>query len=253
MKSKGIVMFHIGRSGSTVLCDMLAQNPLIAWEEEPFEPLYSGDWRGRKLRLMGHLLKAAPFVGLRLKRLSSSREWFGFDVKFYHWRDRKIPLVKALVGLQSIGYRDLIVLRRENYLRKVVSSVVALAHGSYHTSATGDRSSRPKVNLDVSGILIDGDRLPLLERFAHWDADFDELYASLHCFRHLCLTYEEDVMNDVNVAYRKVCEFLDVEVVPVESRLKRTNPYPLVELISNWEEVCSCLTGTRWEWMLETP
>ena len=37
-QSKNIAMFHAGRSGSTVLGDLLNQNPQIFWDSEIFQP-----------------------------------------------------------------------------------------------------------------------------------------------------------------------------------------------------------------------
>lgn len=249
--SKGVAMYHIGRSGSTVLCDLLAKNPKISWEEEPFEPFYSGGWRGGKHRLMGKILLRSPKLGLQFKRQFGRCDWFGFDVKFYHWRDQKISTLDSLALLEKAGYERVIILKRRNFLRKVVSSVIALKRKSYHSVEEGYGKSIGKVELEVGGILIDGDRLPLLERFAGWDRSFDEIEQGSKKYGHLHLNYEDDIMADPGVAYRKVCSFLGVQPVEVSSDLKRTNPFPLPELISNWEEVCDCLSGTKWSWMLE--
>ena len=39
-----VVMFHIGRCGSTVVSDLLGQHPDVHWASELYEPIF-GKWR----------------------------------------------------------------------------------------------------------------------------------------------------------------------------------------------------------------
>jgi len=65
------------------------------------------------------------------------------------------------------------------------------------------------------------------------------------------ISYEKDILPDPMLAFKKVCVFLKIPEAIVTSDYKRTNPFPLRQIIVNYEEVDKLLTGTRFEWMLE--
>jgi hypothetical protein len=64
-------------------------------------------------------------------------------------------------------------------------------------------------------------------------------------------TYEEDVEEDPQRAYRRICRHLHLPVHESTVQKSRTNPYPLFDLIENFDVVRSLLRGTDYEWMLE--
>lgn len=48
-----------------------------------------------------------------------------------------------------------------------------------------------------------------------------------------------------------MCRFLGIAPAPVGVRYARTNPFPLRELLLNYEDVASSLRPTEHAWMLE--
>ena len=64
------------------------------------------------------------------------------------------------------------------------------------------------------------------------------------------LIYEEVIEPSPQLAYGQVCAALELEPEPVQVRLKRINPEPLVQLIRNWAEIEALLAPTRFAWML---
>ena len=66
----------------------------------------------------------------------------------------------------------------------------------------------------------------------------------------LQLTYEEHISIDPTVGYRAVCDFLGLQAPPVVMRLRKTNPFPLQDIVQNWDEVVDALSGTEYAWML---
>jgi hypothetical protein len=67
----------------------------------------------------------------------------------------------------------------------------------------------------------------------------------------LQLTYEDDILKDPRIAYRRVCGYLGLEPCPAFVRHARSNPFRLDEIIENYDEVKQALSGTEFEWMLE--
>ena len=64
------------------------------------------------------------------------------------------------------------------------------------------------------------------------------------------LDFETHILPDPASAYRAVCNYVEVEPTPVRIRHQRVNPFPLAELVSNYQEIESLLRGTDFEWML---
>lgn len=80
--------------------------------------------------------------------------------------------------------------------------------------------------------------------------------AILHFFKdllpdYLDLVYEDDVEHDPCVGYRRLCAHLGLEPVEVSERTQRATPYPMSQIVENFEEVRAKLGSTRFEWMLE--
>ncbi|MEM8778278.1 MAG: hypothetical protein AAGF26_05275, partial [Cyanobacteria bacterium P01_G01_bin.49] len=91
MWPKCALMFHTGRSGSTVLGDLLAQTEEIFWDGEIYEPFF------QYLKRQGWNFKIDKFFmtnSLKLLRnhmaasklLNYHKMIYGFEVKFFHLR-----------------------------------------------------------------------------------------------------------------------------------------------------------------------
>lgn len=238
-----VTTFHIGRSGSTVLGDLLDQHAAITWLGEIYE------WPEFRARPA----PAGPGSELlrRLKtRLPVPTPVAGIEAKFYHLHDHHLALADFLAELRSLGagrYR-FVVLRRRNYLRKIVSSLVARERGQWF-ARPGQVVPPVRVAIDPGKVCIDGDAQPLVDYLRDWDAEFDQLDAVLAPAETLQLTYEDDIEADPRVAYRKVCAHLGVQPGSPEVRFHRTTPQPLAEVVTNLDAVSRALAGTPYEWM----
>lgn len=238
-------MHHIGRCGSTVLGDMLGRHAALQWDGEVFEP-NARTWRNHA----GDDDKADPLGFLRRRIASRTRPRYGFEMKFFHHDAIGVPLETFLDEVQSLGVSRFIVLRRRNYLRKIVSSLMAFATGRWHVRP-GDAVSAAPVTINIDRVPIDQGRLSLLDLMRGFDRDFarlDELLADKPVLR---LTYEEDIAHDPLQAYRKTCAFLGLDVQPVAVPYGKTTPFPLREVIANFDEVRAALRDTPYAWMLE--
>ncbi len=236
-------MFHIGRAGSTVLANMLNQHPSIGWDGEIYAPTQRL-WHGQ----------GDPVLLMRQRAALLPRRWYGFEVKAFHVRLVGKTLGDLVVAYRAGGSARFIVLRRENTLRKIVSTAVARVTGRFHLfgqfAPPPDPDAVVRVRIDPHAHYIDGETRPLvefLEGFDRFHASLDEILASDDPLR---LSYEADILADPQRAYRAACRFLGEEPVPVLMRFARTTPFPLREVIENYDEVALALEGTRWAWML---
>jgi len=66
----------------------------------------------------------------------------------------------------------------------------------------------------------------------------------------LRLSYEDDIAGGPERAYRRVCEFLGLQPSEVSVLLRKTNPFSLREMVTNFEDLERALAGTEFAWML---
>lgn len=240
-------MFHVGRSGSTVLTDLLQQHGGVYWDGEIYETRvfwgYSYDRVPSDLRV-----PARDVVRPRLRR--AGRRFYGFEVKFFHLDLAGQTLPEFLDDLRSLDFRHFIVLRRRNFLRKVVSSLIAHEEGRFHVKG-GPRSGVRKVRIDPDRVYIDREEKPLVAFLEDFTRRFEELDELLDEGKVLRLDFEEDIAPDPRRGYRKACDFLGIEPREVAVRYGRTNPAPVREMITNVGDVRGALRGTPFEWMLD--
>jgi LPS sulfotransferase NodH len=174
---------------------------------------------------------------------------YGFEMKPYHFRLIGYAQEDFLQHLEVMGFTHYVILDRKNRLRKIISSIIAHQKGSYHNyGETRARLKSVYVNLDK--VEIDFDSKPLLDYLRDYDNQFSILESSLKNKRLLKLTYEDDIQDDPEKAYSRICEFLDIERKPVSVNLSKTNPFPLRDMIDNLGELENVLSGTPYEWML---
>lgn len=247
-----VAMFHIGRSGSTVLDDMLNQHPCIYWDGEIYERAFQSlESSGETVRI-GYQSPAIDSVNntLRKRIRKAGRDFYGFEVKFFHLGLLGISLPDYIENLCSLGFSRFIVLKRKNYLKKIVSSLIAHKTKQFFMSDTGEIALH-QVDLDINNIEIDRDARPLLGFLQDYDEKFFLLDKILESRQVLKLTYEDDVLPDPNLGYEKICSFLNVDCKKPEIRLVKMNPYRLNELIGNFEDVKRALHETPFAWMLK--
>jgi len=242
-------MFHIGRCGSTVVSDLLGQHPDVHWASELYEPIF-GKWRrdNAGIEVVGEMPADAIDI-LRKNSWQAIHHSYGFEMKPYHFRLIGYEQEDFLQYLEAMGFTHYIILDRKNRLRKIVSSIIAHQKGGYHTD--GKISARLKsVHINLNKVEIDFDSKPLLDYLRDYDKQFSELESSLTNKRLLKLTYEDDIQDDPEIAYSRICDFLNIKRKPVAVNLSKTNPFPLSDMIENIGELENVLSGTPYEWML---
>lgn len=245
-----VVMIHIGRSGSTVVGDLLNQHPRIIWDGEVYQRIFEA--RQRADGSLPPIADIDPVAFVRRRSGKAFGAWYGFEAKFFHLRALGAELPDYLDALEAqLPNLQFVVLERRNRLRTIVSAIAARETGRYHIPV-GAAPIRNRVRIDPGSVPFNRTSAPLRDVLEQFDRDFSALFARLRDRRHLHLTYEEDVQHDPKEAYRRICDHLGV--VPMRRpriRYRRTNPAPLSELVSNVDALRAELRGTSYECMLD--
>lgn len=238
---RSVVMIHIGRSGSTALGDLMDQHPDIFWDGEV--------WRDMVAAGLDQPISGNDFHSFLEKRKRVAGGLiYGYEVKFFHIGSLADSLEGQLEVLERLGPTEFIVLERKNYLRKVISSVKASRTTRWHQPA-GSVAALEKLAISPDKLRIDGKDTALLPLLRAYEEDFQNLRQCLTGRKHLWLTYEEDLAESPLRGYQKIADFLGIEPVPVKVQYGKTNPYPVKDVIENYEEVVASLEGTGFEWM----
>ena len=246
-----VAMFHIGRTGSSVLADMLNQHPTIRWVGEIYE------LEIKKIhQQLGHFrygdaqYQFDPISLLKQTMDSLGDVSFGFEVKFHHLEHCGVSSSDYLKALKQLGINKHIVLRRHNIFRKIVSSLVAVESGQWH-AAIGQKTARKKITINPDQLTVDrktGTLKSLLEGYSQSLTDMDALLKNETVLQ---LNYEEDIEHDPLVGYNKIAGYLGLSAFTPTVRLAKTNPYDLSEIVENLDELRLHLKETEFAWMLD--
>lgn len=250
MMCERVVMFHIGRSGSTVLGDLMDQHDDLCWLGELYLPIFLAWQREHGLNQIGARVDPLAYLQQRLADYAANR-FVGWEVKFFHLQKLGLPLADYVAALHEMGVTRFIVLRRKNRLRKIVSSLIAQERGRFHQQAEDDQRPFPyNIHINPHQIAIDFSQESLLTFLTKYETELQELTRLLNDSKTLWLTYEEDVMDDPLSAYQTVCRFLKLPPQAVVVHYGRINPYSLREMICNFAEIEAYLQGTPFAWMV---
>lgn len=244
-----IAMFHIGRSGSTVLADLLEQHPKITWDGELYQRFLEY-WKKQEVAIEAGEVTVNPAKLVRQRMIWAGNKFYGFEVKFYHLKRANVNLSDYIEQLHRLGFSHFIVLERRNYLRKIVSSIIAADISRRYHQQSHEQAILNRIEIDLDNTKVDDYIKPLIAHLQDFDENFRKLEELLENRRVLRLTYEEDISAAPLEGYRRICDFLGIDYRPGSIRYSKTNPFKLSEIIINFEEVEHALRGTRFEWML---
>jgi hypothetical protein len=244
-RKTNLAMLHIGRCGSTVTAEMLAQHREVVWGGELFEEIKAPSNMTVERFARAHIENRA---------YSTLAPIYGFETKYLsgqHLSTERINLTLAayLDVLRSLHFSKFALLHRRNYLRRAVSVTVGRAQGAWFTQQTPERPT--KVHVDVDAFQTGSRVEPLVELFQRIDEAYAEARRLLEHEDALYLVYEDDIEQDPTPAYRKLCELVGLEPGPASVRFGKTNPFAFEDMVENFEEVRAALRDTPYEWMLE--
>ena len=250
----GVVNWHIGRCGSSVLGSLLAQHPSIAYSNE----IYS---RYMPRRRGTSSLPSLESVLMEAEQVSPGCELHFFEVK--HLPDQNLGLYPRLDAKDWLnlffarGYKHHLLMSRRNGLRRIVSHLRAAQSGQYVLGASDAVGHISPITVPLDGIAHGFGNRTLLGWLAVYERGHHSMHECLYAMRQshpefswLELVYEDQIELDPYMAYRDVCAFLALPHVDVHLHQRKINPGRLTDLIANFEDVRDCLSPTRFAWML---
>ena len=238
-------MLHLGRCGSTVLASMLHRHTAIYWDGELFE-------RPGLRRKAGRRNLDGKWI-IRCHQALAGDRWYGVELKFattVHGRHLAGSVTEVPKVLKTLGFSRFVLLTRHNELRRLVSLEIGRAKRQWHIKS-GAAAKLVKVSLPIDSLWLLRDNCSLSEGIELLQSIQSEMAQQLNDQELLQLSYEDDVQCDPAVGYRRICEFLGLAPEEVQAGTTRTNPFPLPDLLENYDEVAEHLRGTPHEWMLE--
>ena len=241
-----VAMLHVGRCGSTVLANQLAQHPDLYWD---------GKLHRKAFMLYGDAVRDFDTARWTRRQFSiSGRRWYGFEFKILQ------DQYSALLGTtpenfldicDEIGVTRYILLVRRNTLRHVVSHYASRNRGSWHATTKGSVKNQD-FDLDINDITTgSAPGRPLIDYLQEVDEAHAAIRARIPADKLLEIEYEADINDRGAVfAYEKTCAFLGLTPAPAEVKNVKINPFPLTDVLRNYDEVAAALTDTPFAWML---
>ena len=243
------MMLHIGRCGSTVLANMLKQNPGVYWD---------GKTARQAHELYGDGVRDLDISDWFERQFSiSGSRYYGFEFKML--RDQYASIFDKSVAeflqlFKSIGVTHFILLYRGNTLNQAISHYSGLNNAVWHLSPdSGQQASKKSFSIDFDHVTTgSGQGLPLKDYLRDIEDTKDEIRHILQHDKLLELEYERDILESGPLmAYEKVCNFLQIPGGNVFVKNKKVLALPPSEAVENYADAVSALAGTEFEWMLD--
>jgi LPS sulfotransferase NodH len=226
------LIFAVGRSGSTLLVDLMNSHPDVF--------------------TFGEILSHHAVTNVRNPRrfvegltTMSRKPACGFKVKVYQIEhiQKKDPKT-VLRDFHEHGWR-IIHLRRENYLRHAISGIRAERTGQYHDV----RGARAKTQSPRRGGRIRVEMDELMTQF-RWLEDCEEKEKrALASLPHIKIEYEKDLCGEdaQKAALGRVFEFLDLRAFEAQTAFRKVTSKSLADNVENAEEIERELAKTEYE------
>lgn len=217
------------RTGSNLLIQALNSHPKIASEYEIFG-LLGGE---SEQEILGRCFGKQPFF----------IEAKGFKIFYYHPQDvEESPIWDQLQAMRDLR---VIHLKRRNYLRAEISSRIAYTTGVYGVRSDTEFKKYKQV---LQPVLFQPDELArLFQKNQEWELEGEKRFAD---HDRIELLYE-DLASNFEREYRRVLEFLGIDFHPPRVDFKKQSAKNMREQVSNYQELKSAFTGTRWEHFFE--
>ncbi|MEL6719522.1 MAG: hypothetical protein AAFP82_12465 [Bacteroidota bacterium] len=224
--SRKFVIFTSGRSGSTLLVDLLNSSPEIQCDDE--------------------LLKrrvAFPISLVRSFERQSEKDIYGFKLLSYQLLNVQTGIKDKQAFLDKLIHQEgyqLIHLSRQNKAKQALSIIYAFYRGQWHNQEGSKQKEAKRFELNPSTYLHFLEELKVLEEFEQ---------SMVRHYDHLSLTYEQDLRQPAHYAksMERVSDFLNVEIARPETNLKKVTPSKLSDMISNQEALVQAVRNSSFE------
>ena len=251
MMPQKVAMLHFGRSGSTVLAKMLEAHPAVAWHHEVFT---LREQRDPAAAVMPPEKMLALIDGL-VRQAAPNRRLVGYEVKlinFLHNPACSAQNFARALAIQEVPTR-MVILRRRNTLKRILSSYRAMKTGVYHVkSDQGLAGTRYAVPLDALGDPDTGTPpMPVAQLLDRAIAREEAVIRNVRGtgLDVAVLTYEDDIEADPTVGYRRMLKLFGLTPQDAMPGLKKTGT-ALADEITNYDALKAALAGTPHAWML---
>ena len=226
------IIFAQYRTGSTLLADLLNSHPDIFTDEEIFFPFAISSYFQKVL---------LPDAYINAQSLKYQSKIYGFDLKIDQlimslskFNGEPIHFIENLINNQW----KIIYLKRNNALRKVISSMCAITRNQY-TDTDKNPLRRRRIYIDCLELIK---RLKWVEKM---DKKEEKITQKIPC---LPLIYEKNLLNSEQ--HQKtldiVFNYLDTYSVPVKSKFKKISTHNLADDIENYDEVVNFIQQTKY-------
>lgn len=245
------IMMHFGRSGSTVLAKMLEAHPDIVWRHEYFT------------LLQRDMPQIYPMTATQIvARFENALRWTappcklaGYEIKPINFQRNPACSVEQYTHalMQQDTPPKIVLLKRGNILKRILSSYRAMKTGVYHVASdqilNQVRFNVPLQNLgDPDTGVMPTNIINLLEQAEARQEAFEHSIRSSGLTLHT-LTYEDDIENNPIIGYRKMLDVYGLAPRDVVPSIKKTGT-ALVDEIANYIDLRNTLCDTKYAWML---
>lgn len=217
---KKFLIFSRGRSGSTLLVDLLNTHSCVRCDNEIF--------------YQGFLF---PRRRVDVRASMSRTEVYGFKLITYQLQAfQKAQRPEQFIRyLYEHGYK-IIYLTRTNLLRYALSNIYARKVRFHHNVSEGSPERRA-IHVEVEDVLSWIEEAKLRESY--------ELRV-LQDIPRLSLTYEEHLRDSESQqkTVAKVCDFIGIPSEPVSTRMQKVTARTLRDLVINYEALSEALSDT---------
>ncbi len=243
IRKGNIVVFHNGRVGSTVLASLLNQHSKIQWDGELFV----------KRGIYNQHFRDMPIEFLRQKTYQYKTEFYVFELKSMpnqHLGKDELNMTfdDFMKILNDFNFKYYINIKRKNYIKQYISLERVIQKNIIHTDK---KINKGKIKIDVNKTRIGLNFDTMLNNFRLLDEHYVAIESKIKSKKSLFLTYEDDILPNPLIAYRKICNLLEIKPENPTIELKRTNPYPIKDMVENYSEICEIIKNTKYEWMLD--
>ncbi len=222
------VIFAQGRSGSSLLVDLLNNHPDIKCDGEILNVVHAGK-------------KFFPKLYVKSKAKISKEGIYGFKVKLYQLYsddkpDQNIDPEKFIFNLYKSGWK-IIYLKRDNIFRQAISGFVAKSRGKWHHHTNEGELTLSKIKINPDKLLK---CLRAREKYLN---DEEEI---LKTVPHLKIIYETDLQKNKEKTTGNVFKYLKVRPYPVKTNLTRTGKDEFKDFIANYKEIKDYFSNTKY-------
>lgn len=244
-------MFHFGRCGSTVTSELLNQHPDIKWDNELFDNLQ------RNPKGFIDTQYETDYVKILNNRFKRTKEKiYGFEIKahnnaHFHRGYLNTDLDEFIDTLFKQGFGTIIILKRKNYLKQLISIARGIQNQKFHYKKN-EVVSLDKTHLNPKNAVYGNFKGELIKILEGFDKQYDLIDDLLEKkgVSSLKLNYEDHIEKNPVIAYNSICRYLNISAEEVKVKQKKISSGKILNEVLEPNILINYLSNTPYEWML---